>query len=212
MGFMYGTGSFFAIYARLLGRGIRAATRKPSNDSKSRCTGHQEESVMSTTSSNERIFEEIIKFVLEHEGGFVDDPEDPGGATNFGISSVHNPDVNVEDLTKPQAIQIYKDRYWHEYQLDQLAPAWAMVMMDTVVNIGGERAVRMLQETVGTTVDGIIGPQTLAAANNQRNHYSIGMFCARRIQYYSGLRHWERFGMGWTRRTLDNYAMAATQL
>ena len=57
-------------------------------------------------------FDEIIDIVLEHEGGYVNDPDDPGGETNFGIAKRSHPDVDIANLTKAGAKEIYKAEYW----------------------------------------------------------------------------------------------------
>ena len=57
-------------------------------------------------------FDEIIEVVLEHEGGYVNDPKDPGGETNFGIAKRSHPDVDIKNLTKESAKEIYKEVYW----------------------------------------------------------------------------------------------------
>ena len=57
-------------------------------------------------------FDDIIKVVLKHEGGYVNDPKDPGGETNFGIAKRSHPDVDIENLTEDEAKDIYKEHYW----------------------------------------------------------------------------------------------------
>jgi lysozyme family protein len=65
-------------------------------------------------------FDEIIEVVLEHEGGYVNDPKDPGGETNFGIAKRSNPDVDIKNLTKAEASLIYKTKYWDKNKVESL--------------------------------------------------------------------------------------------
>src|SRR5829696_5104608 len=117
-------------------------------------------------------FEKAIEIVLQHEGGFVHHPRDPGGATKFGItretlSRVRGRPVSIEDvreLTSAEAAAIYRWLYWDVVRADELPPGLDLAVFDLAVNSGPARAVRMLQNVLGVTVDGIVGPETLKAA------------------------------------------------
>ena len=115
-------------------------------------------------------FDQAIGVVLKHEGGFSDHPNDHGGATNYGISSVHHPDVDVVNLTRDDAIELYWERYWDGERFDLLPLSIAVKTFDLAVNMGRHRAVSCLQRALrscGTvvTVDGIIGPETAGVCN-----------------------------------------------
>jgi len=120
-------------------------------------------------------FEKVIKFTLQHEGGYVNDPDDPGGETKFGISKRTYPDVDIAALTESQAMAIYKRDFWDRLGCDSMAPQIAAVVFDTAVNMGRRRAVRMLQAALnqhgdaGLTFDGLIGPNTLRATAEYGN-------------------------------------------
>lgn len=161
------------------------------------------------TINNEQFYEFAVGFVLRHEGDYSDDVEDPGGETKFGISKVHNPDIDVANLTRKQAIEIYRERYWLRYRCNELHPVWAFAVFEGVVNQSPAAIIRALQETVGATVDGIIGPQTVGRANASRSEWHLQMFYARRLRRYMVQRHFPRFGNGWMARVLDSYAHAA---
>jgi len=79
-------------------------------------------------------FNLAVDFVLKHEGGYSNDPNDPGGETNFGISKRYHPDVDVKNLTVEGAEQIYKAQYWDAYHCDDLPFPIDIIAMDTVVN------------------------------------------------------------------------------
>lgn len=115
-------------------------------------------------------FEPAVHYVLDNEGGFVDDPEDDGHATNMGITletlSKHRGiPVSVEDvknLTRQEAATIYLDFFWNPMGLSSVeSQGIATAVLDIAVNLGQFRAVTWLQKYVGATPDGHLGPQTL---------------------------------------------------
>jgi len=112
-------------------------------------------------------FNQAIAVVLQHEGGFVDDLSDAGGMTNFGICQRDNPNLDIKNLTKQDAINYYKINWWLKYQFfqiddDDLATYW----FDHAVNVGIKPITKIIQNTVNTTEDGIIGINTIQAVNN----------------------------------------------
>lgn len=125
-----------------------------------------------------------IAFVLEMEGGYTLDPNDPGGETNFGISKKAYPDLDIKNLTIDQAKEIYHRDYWNPCRCDNLPFAFAVATFDMAVNQGTGTAIRTLQETFGVTADGIIGPMTLAAVK-VADARKIKLFLARRLTAYA---------------------------
>lgn len=131
-------------------------------------------------------WERAIDFVLQHEGGFVDDPDDPGGATNMGISLRFLKDVDpaladidgdgdvdaddIRAMTRVQAVRLYRHKFWDALWCPALPDDIALLVFDTGVNMGRGRAARLLQRSLnrcahaGLVVDGRIGPVTAAAA------------------------------------------------
>lgn len=97
------------------------------------------------------MFDKIISFVLEEEGGYVNHPSDPGGETNFGISKRQYPDVDIKGLTKPQAIEIYRRDYWKD-EWEKLGFPLATCMLDTAINMGQGRAQKFLDGCGGSYV------------------------------------------------------------
>ena len=91
-------------------------------------------------------FDQALAFVLLREGGLVDDPADPGGLTNFGISQRAHPDVDVRHLTREGAAVIYRTAYWEAAGCDQLTPGMALVVFDSAVNCGVSRAQEWLSQ------------------------------------------------------------------
>ena len=150
-----------------------------------------------------------LGFVFPEEGGFTDDPLDPGGATNLGItlnelSAWRHTAVTVQDvrdLTRDEAAAIYRANYWNVLLADQLPPGIDLVAFDAGVNTGTPRAARFLQQIVGTTVDGHIGPQTLAATAAADAGDVIDRYTEARAAFYASLPTFNHFGAGWLART-----------
>lgn len=163
----------------------------------------------------QNIFDLCLEHILEFEGGFVDHPNDPGGATNLGITlrtltSWRDGPVTVEDLqalTREEAAEIYRNRYWNLVKASELPPSVALVVFDMAVNMGPRLSARMLQlacRHAGQSIvpDGLIGPATLAAVRKCESGPLIREMAARRITYYASRRHAEDFMLGWSRRVL----------
>lgn len=155
-------------------------------------------------------FAKALDHVLQWEGGYVDHPDDPGGATNFGITlatlqgwrgrSVTKADVKA--LTKAEAGEIYKARYWDSCRCDELPEGVGAIVFDAAVNHGAGRAARLLQEALNVTADGQIGPVTLAAARAADARALVCEIAARRMVLYGNLAHFRTFGLGWSRRLM----------
>ena len=88
-------------------------------------------------------FDEIIEVVLEHEGGYVNDPDDAGGETKYGIAKRWYPDVDIKNLTKEQAKKIYHTDYWRRGKCDELPPQLRHIYFDMCVNFGRSGAVKV---------------------------------------------------------------------
>lgn len=158
-----------------------------------------------------------IDAVLKHEGGYVDHPDDPGGATNRGITQrvlqewragriVTKDDVKL--LGEDEARAIYVHRYWMPIRGDELPRALAFVTMDAAVNSGVSRAARWLQQAVGVVADGSIGPRTIDAARKADPDHAVATCCAARLAFLQGLSTWPTFGRGWERRVRGVQAQA----
>ena len=155
-------------------------------------------------------FDEIIEVVLEHEGGYVNDPKDPGGETNYGIAKRSHPDVDIKNLTKEGAKEIYKEVYWDNNKVESLPEDLWHIYFDMCVNQGKSRAVRIIQRAVNgkggsLDVDGGLGPMTIAAIGKSR--VELDRVRAYRVKYYADLvtkkPDLERFYFGWFKRALE---------
>jgi len=145
-------------------------------------------------------FHVAINRLLGNEGGYVDDPHDPGGETNWGISKRSYPTVDIKELTREQAIALYKRDFWDAARLDEQAFGVGFQMLDFAVNSGISTAIRALQRAVGCADDGHIGPVTLAAVKAMAAHDFIMRFLAERLVFMTGCKNWDHAGKGWARR------------
>lgn len=156
-------------------------------------------------------FDKCLEFVLHHEGGFVDHPRDPGGATNLGVTKStwekwvgHPVDVEaIKALTPADVTPLYREKYWNKVRADDLPTGVDYCVFDCAINSGPGRAAKFLQEAVGTTPDGAIGPKTLAATREADPRQVIDAFCATRLVFLKELDTWDVFGRGWERRITD---------
>lgn len=156
-----------------------------------------------------------ISTVLNHEGGYVNHPKDPGGITNMGVTKrVYEEWVghevseqDMKDLTEDDVRPIYKKNYWDRVKGDKLPEGLDLCVFDFGVNAGTGRAAKHLQKMIGTTVDGGIGPNTLKAlkAYVKENGLveTIKKYQSNRQDYYESLSTFETFGRGWTHRNND---------
>ena len=155
-----------------------------------------------------RNYPKITKLLYSNEGGYVNHPNDPGGATNMGItigtlSNYYGRSATVDEvkqLSKETADKIYKKNYWDAVKGDQLPIGVDAAVFDFGVNSGNNRSIRYLQEIVGTVADGIIGPKTIEASFKMKPEVLINKLCDKRLAFLKGLKTWKTFGKGWTRR------------
>ena len=147
-------------------------------------------------------FEQAFAIVVGTEGGYVDNPNDPGGATKYGVSHRAYPNVDIAALTLDLAHTIYRRDYWNRIRGDDLPPPLALLVFDAAINSGVSRAVMWLQTAVGTVPDGVIGPATLAAvqAHAGRGVAVATEFAAQRAVFTALLPTFRTFGLGWARR------------
>lgn len=153
------------------------------------------------------VFDRAVDLILSRriEGGYVNDPRDPGGETNFGIAKTHHPGVDIKNLTRDQAIAIYKHEYWQAANCDDLPAPVAIALFDGAVNQGVKTAIRMLQRAVGTNADGIIGPKTCAAILKQDPLDVVLEFMGWRLKRYAHTRNSATYMRGWSIRVLTIY-------
>lgn len=148
-------------------------------------------------------FEDAIKETLQWEGGYVNDPVDPGGETNMGVTKRDHPDLDILNLTVEQATEIYRQEYWNPLYDRIDSQAVGTKIFDMGVNMSPRRAVRKLQGVLFVIADGVFGPGTLAALNTA-GEAVLPEYKARLESYYQDLvavkPELGRFLKGWLRR------------
>ena len=149
-------------------------------------------------------FDAAFEKLIGHEGGYVNHPEDPGGATKFGISQRSYPGENIRDMTLDRAKEIYQRDFWGPVGCDVAPDAIRFDLFDMAVNSGVRAATKMLQRVVGATEDGIIGPLTLQAIQSMPGPRLVARFNGHRLEFMAGLSTWPAFGRGWARRIASN--------
>ena len=159
-----------------------------------------------------RAADRAISFVLSHEGGYVNHPNDPGGETNYGISKRSYPNEDIKHLNMERVKQIYHDDYWLHIRGPELPEQVAIPLMDYAVNSGVSQAIRGFQATLRVKRDGKFGPLTLGVVQSRveahgtlklaeelilgRALFLTRIGCQRRGS--------EVFLSGWMRRIRDN--------
>ncbi len=159
-------------------------------------------------------YQRCLKKVLESEGGYVNHPADPGGATNKGITqNTYNAwlkkhgkaSASVRNIPMEHVEAIYRVEYWDRVKGDQLPPGVDLATFDFAVNSGVSRAAKFLQRVCGVTQDGMIGPATIAAIGpNTAND-----LCDARLAFLKGLNTWPTFGKGWGARVASVKSLSA---
>lgn len=158
-------------------------------------------------------FDQAFVDLMGHEGGYSNNPADPGGETNWGITVAvarENGYVGImQDMDQEVAKQIYARKYWLT-AFDQLPYQVAFQVFDAAVNSGVGQAVRWLQRAAGVADDGKLGPVTLQAVQAVDPLRLALLFNAERLLFMANLSTWGSFGKGWARRVANNLKKGAT--
>ncbi len=147
-------------------------------------------------------FDAAFRWILRVEGGYVNDPSDPGGETKHGISKRSYPDLDIAALTEADVKAIYERDYWKACRCDELPAGIDLAVFDAAVLTGVKTSARMLQRALGVTDVGVIGPKTLRAAK-ERGHQRVLHLLTERIVYLASLPGWKHYGRGWALRTMQ---------
>lgn len=164
----------------------------------------------------DRNFQRALKLVLKHEGGYVDHPQDPGGATNKGVTiatfrryvKADATKADLRNITDEQVAAVYYKHYWAAVLAHRLPSGVDYAVFDFAVNSGPARAVKYLQAVVGAKIDGRVGPETIKAVEAMWAADIVNRLCDRRMAFLRNLKTWGTFGKGWTRRVTDVRAQA----
>jgi len=153
-------------------------------------------------------FEKCLDMLLDDEGGFVDNPKDPGGMTNLGVTKAAwesfvgraSSEKEMRNLTRKSVIPFYEKKYWDAFKCDSLPSGIDYLIFDFAVNTGVGRAVKMLQNVLGLTEDGSIGPITLQNVDISDKIDLISRYSSAKIKHYEDLPTFPEFGKGWLSR------------
>jgi len=153
-------------------------------------------------------FERAFEKLMDHEGGFVDHPKDPGGATRYGITQrvarANGYEGDMRNLPLSEAKRIARKDYWDAVRADEMPDAVRFDLFDAAYNSHPTQATKWLQRAAGAADDGIIGPKTLLAVRMADPHKLAARFNGHRLRFLADLKTWPTFGRGWARRVADN--------
>jgi len=145
--------------------------------------------------------------LLKHEGGYSNHPDDPGGKTRYGVTEAVAREVgyrgDMRELPLDLAQRIYKDRFWDAVQAESLPADVRYIVFDGAVNSGVVQSAKWLQRACGVKDDGVVGPQTIRAANALSPDGLKRKILAQRLRFLATLPNWPAFSRGWANRICD---------
>ncbi|WEI18189.1 glycosyl hydrolase 108 family protein [Acinetobacter proteolyticus] len=163
-----------------------------------------------------KTFQDALKRVLQHEGGYVNHPSDPGGETNYGITKATAQNYgykgSMKNIPMDMVERIYKNQFWDALSCDSFPYSFAFQYFDAGVNHGLVNARKILQRALGVKDDGIVGVITLNEIRKQPQFALINLFNAERIQFYTRIKTFNTFGKGWMSRVSGNLQYAADDM
>jgi lysozyme family protein len=157
-------------------------------------------------------FDQCLERVLAHEGGYTNDPRDPGGPTNFGVTIYDyrkyvKPGATAADvkhMSLADAKRIYRSKYWDALDCDDLPAGVDYIVFDYGVNSGIGRAGKVLRRVLGLSdTDWRVGADVIAALERAEPSKVIAAISDERLQFLKSLRTWSAFGVGWGRRVAE---------
>ena len=153
-------------------------------------------------------FDAAFDRLLGNEGGYSNNPRDPGGATNHGVTQrvarAHDYRGDMRDYPQTLAREVYCQDYWTPCRADDLPEAVRYDVFDGAVNSGVGQSVRWLQRAAGAEADGTVGPATLKAVNALPGSTLVARYNGHRLMFMAGLSNWDAFSEGWARRVATN--------
>ena len=149
-------------------------------------------------------FDTAFERLIGHEGGYVNDSQDLGGETKYGISKRAYPSEDIKGMTLDRAREIYARDYWGPAGCDAVPDGVKFDLFDMAVNSGVRQSIKTLQRAVGETADGVLGPLTLQAVQSMPAHRLVARFNGARLLFMTDLDNWRHHGRGWARRIALN--------
>jgi lysozyme family protein len=165
-------------------------------------------------------WQKSFELMLKSEGGYVNNPADPGGMTNLGVTKAtwknwvgrESDEAEMRGLTPEKVEPLYKKKFWDAVRADELPVGLDYLMFDFGVNAGPGRAIKVMQSAVGVTPDGGFGPLTLAAVQAIDPVELIEKFSQAKEDFYRSLGTFATFGKGWLNRVADVKVKANSML
>ncbi len=165
-------------------------------------------------------WQKSFELMLKSEGGYVNNPADPGGMTNLGVTKAtwenwvgrESDEAEMRGLTPEKVEPLYKKKYFDAVRGDELPMGLDYLMFDFAVNAGAGRAIKTLQTAVGVTPDGGFGPMTMAAVQAIDPVELIERFSQAKEDFYRSLNTFATFGKGWLNRVADVKVKANSML
>ena len=158
-------------------------------------------------------FDQAYAKLLGHEGGYVNNKRDTGGATNWGVTQAvaraHGYQGDMRDFPQSASKAIYRKSYWDAVQADALPAGVRFDVFDGAVNSGPGQSIRWLQRAAGAEADGRMGPATLWAVNALPGAVLAARFNGHRLMFMAGLDNWDAFSQGWAKRIAGNLLLIA---
>jgi len=160
-------------------------------------------------------FDACFERLIGHEGGYTDNPKDPGNSTGgrvgagqlngtkYGIAANTYPDEDIKNITLERAKELYRRDYWSRIRADDMPVEIRYPLFDAAVNSGPVQATKWLQRAIGVAADGVIGPKTMAAVQAFDAGKLRSAMLAQRLLFMTNLPAWQTFGRGWARRIAD---------
>ena len=137
------------------------------------------------------------------EGGYVDDPDDPGGKTRWGVTEAvaraHGYKGDMKDYPKEEAQRVAKESYWDACRCNEIHWPVNLYLFDMAYNSGPVQAIKTLQRTIGVSDDGIMGPKTMGAIHDMSRDKEE-LFLSDRAMFYTILAGFRKYGRGWFKR------------
>jgi len=165
-------------------------------------------------------WQKSFELMLKSEGGYVNNPADPGGMTNLGVTKAtwenwvgrESDEAEMRGLTPEKVEPLYKKKYWDAVRGDELPAGISYLCFDFAVNAGAGRSIKTLQTAVGVTPDGGFGPMTMAAVQAVDPVDLIERFSQAKEDFYRSLTTFATFGKGWLNRVADVKVKASAML
>lgn len=149
-------------------------------------------------------FDSAFDLLITHEGGFSNHPDDPGGATMYGVTEkvarAEGFTGSMRNFSLNDAKTIYRKNYWDACRCDQMPDTLRYALFDAAVNSGANQAIKWLQSAVGVKADGIIGPVTQQSVNVAPDQATRQKMIGNRLRFMTELKNWPSFSKGWSRR------------